>query len=385
MHYNVGAPTRSIYIHWPFCPYKCHYCPFVAIASHDQFMERYHAALRTEITNFTDQIAEKQPLHTLYFGGGTPSTYPDALLLDTFGTLRKTYIISDATEVTLEINPGTVRFEQLAFWKSLGINRLSIGVQSLNDKVLKSLNRHQAAADVITLIEQAQHYFSNISIDLILGLPDITIQEWKALLATVVTWPITHISMYFLTVHEDTPLYFSVKKNKVVLPCDDTMIDLFYWSRDFFKEHGFEHYEISSFARPDKQSRHNSSYWEHVPYKAFGLGACSFDGTSRFQNEKNLMKYIHGLNQGADIGVFAETLTEQQLYMEKVMLNLRRSQGVSWDMLLRGRPESVQHHLKNKVEEYKEQRLLVERENRLQLTPAGLVVENEIILQLCCD
>ena len=165
-------------------------------------------------------------------GGGTPSTYPNTLLLDMFDTLYKGFVIDKTTEISIEVNPGTVKLEQLTVWKEVGINRLSIGVQSLKDSALKSLNRHQSAADVEWLLGQASALFDNISVDLILGLPDVSVSDWKELLARVVSWPINHVSVYFLTVHENTPLYFKVQRNQVVLPPDDTIIDLYHWTVD---------------------------------------------------------------------------------------------------------------------------------------------------------
>src|SRR5260221_4641966 len=242
MHYDISANTRSLYIHWPFCPYRCHYCPFVALASHDPFMERYHNALIKEIKDFGNNYSEKLPLDTIYFGGGTPSTYPDHLLTEMFAVLNQYFIFSESIEITLEVNPGTVRFEQLALWKQLGINRISIGVQSLNDEVLHKLNRLQKASDVYTLLNTAPDYFDNISVDVILGLPGVSIAEWESLLATVVTWKITHLSMYVLEVHDSTPLFFNVKTKKVTLPCDDDVINTYYWSREFLAGHGFTQY-----------------------------------------------------------------------------------------------------------------------------------------------
>src|SRR5436190_24067627 len=147
MHYDISSQTNSLYIHWPFCPYRCHYCPFVALASHDSFMERYHYALTKEISNFGNNYDHKISLNTIYFGGGTPSTYPDNLLLDMFGILEEFFIFDKNTEITIEVNPGTVRPEQLQLWKNVGINRMSVGVQSLNDEELKKLNRLQKASD----------------------------------------------------------------------------------------------------------------------------------------------------------------------------------------------------------------------------------------------
>ncbi len=382
MYYDISAKTRSLYIHWPFCPYRCHYCPFVALASHDPFMERYHKALIKEIQEFGKQSTEKVRLETIYFGGGTPSTYPDHLLLDMFGILGEFFSFDEHTEITLEVNPGTVRPEQLGLWKQLGINRMSVGIQSLNDEVLKKLNRLQKASDVYLLLDKAPDYFDNISVDVILGLPGVSTAEWKNLLAEIVTWKISHISMYVLEVHDSTPLYFNIASKKVVLPCDDDVVDLYYWSRKFLAQHGFNQYEVSSFARTGRESRHNSMYWERKPYRGFGLGACSFDGTARLQNEKNLMKYLESLELDTYKPVFAEVITKEQVYAEKIMLGLRRMQGVVWSEVSQNLTEEQKNALLIKIDALKEKKLVAENDGRLQLTPAGLIVENEIITRL---
>ncbi|HSC25047.1 MAG TPA: radical SAM family heme chaperone HemW [Candidatus Babeliales bacterium] len=382
MYYDISSHTRSLYIHWPFCPYRCHYCPFVALASHDPFMERYHNALTKEIQEFGSNYANRLPLNTIYFGGGTPSTYPDHLLRDMFATLNQFFIFDENTEITFEVNPGTVRFEQLSLWKELGINRISIGVQSLNDSVLHKLNRLQKATDVYSLLDKAPSYFDNISVDVILGLPGISMIEWKELLAKIVTWNITHISMYILEVHDSTPLFFNVSSKKVILPCDDEVVDAYYWSREFLINHNFNQYEISSFAKTKKESRHNSMYWERLPYRGFGLGACSFDGTSRLQNEKNLIKYLESIEQNKYKPVFTEIITKDQIYVEKIMLGLRRTKGVCWEEISNNLTVVQKKELKTIINTLQKEKLIIENNGRLQLTPAGLVIENEIITRL---
>ncbi len=382
MQYNPQMDTRSLYLHWPFCPYKCHFCPFVALASHDQFMERYHKALVSEIEQFGAVYEGTRKIDTIFLGGGTPSTYPDELLLDTFDTLKKIFSFSKNIEVSIEVNPGTVREEQLAHWKRLGINRLSIGVQSLKDQVLQNLNRLQSAQQVHELLAKAPAHFDSISIDLILGLPGVSDDEWKALIEKVVTWPIKHVSVYFLTVHEDTPLYFKVATNRVTLPTDETMVMLYEWTVKTLAAHGFERYELSNFAQPGYESRHNTVYWERKPYKAFGLGACSFDGKQRFQNEKNLIKYMEGVEQKKEVTAFCECLTPEQIQLERLMLGLRRKVGVSWTDLFEHMPDGEKEQFKKTVGALKEKRLLEERDGQLLLTTAGMVVENEIITRL---
>ena len=382
MLYDTSANTRSLYIHWPFCPYRCHYCPFVALASHDPFMERYHNALIKEIEQFGQNYTEKLPLDTIYFGGGTPSTYPDHLLVDMFDILKKYFIFDENTEITLEVNPGTVRFEQLALWKKLGINRMSVGVQSLNDSVLHKLNRLQKAADVYSLLDNAPHYFDNISVDVILGLPGVSMEEWKELLAKIVTWKITHLSMYVLEVHDSTPLFFNVATKKVTLPCDDEVVQAYHWSREFLAHHNFNQYEVSSFARAGKESRHNTTYWERKPYRGFGLGACSFDGISRLQNEKNLIKYLESIEETRYKPVFVETITANQIYTEKIMLGLRRIKGICWEEISNSLSDEQKEKIKVTISMLQQQNLITEHNGYLQLTPTGLVVENEIITRL---
>ncbi len=371
-------------------------------------MERYHKILTKEIIQFADQQnkpsrsdgdvitklnekdiknlypfqRKKLPLDTIYLGGGTPSTYPDHLLLDTFGILRDNFVFSGYSEVTIEVNPGTVRPEQLSLWRDLGINRISIGVQSLKDDVLQRLNRLQKADDVYSLLSTAPAHFDNISVDIILGLPGVSSDDWKHLLHELVTWPIKHVSMYVLEVHDNTPLFFKVKTKKVTLPCEDEIVELYYWSRNFLADHGLQQYEVSSFAREGYQSKHNTVYWERKPYKGFGLGACSFDGARRFQNEKNLMQYMEGIERGDDVTIFAEELTQEQVWLEHMMLGLRRMKGVLWDELKSNLTQEREVELNHKIRDLLDCNLIKENDGRLQLTPTGLVVENEIISRL---
>jgi len=383
--YNYLSDTRSLYIHWPFCPYKCHFCPFVALAGLDRYMPEYHAALIKEIEKYGRECSSKAPLDTIFFGGGTPSTYPDHLLLDTFGRLRDVFNLNEIREVTIEVNPGTVRQEQLALWKELGISRLSIGVQSLKDGVLHALNRLQKQTDVQWLVHRAAADFDNISIDLILGLPGVSEEEWKQLMQTIVQWPISHVSLYFLTVHEDTQLYFKVQKNQVVLPPDNKVVDTYLWSVQWLQEHGFEQYEVSNFARDDKRSLHNQVYWERKPYKGFGLGACSFDGINRFQNQKNLIKYLQTIQEEGDITIFAESLNAEQKHLEQIMLGLRRSSGVLLQHLCL---HDIQDHydlLEQKVMALQAQGLVNRNGDTLVLTVAGLATHNAVVINLICN
>lgn len=377
-----ASTLHSLYIHWPFCPYKCHFCPFVALAGQDQFMHQYHNALVAEIRAFAQQLKGVAEINTIFLGGGTPSTYPPELLLDMFGILKDVFHIQQGSEITLEVNPGTVTEEKVLIWHKVGINRLSIGVQSLNDKVLQGLNRRQSVQDVHRLFTLVGDRFDSLSIDLILGLPGISNEEWRQIIEQVVSWPITHISVYFLTIHENTPLYFGVAQKKVQLPPDDMMVELYAWTVEQLEENGFYRYETSNFAKAGYESRHNQVYWQRKPYKGFGLGACSFDGKQRLQNEKNLMTYITQSMSGSSVINFSETLTPEQEWLEILMLGLRQVKGMHLSEICKDLSDKQKLFINEQLEHLCGLGYLQRNDDIIRLTQSGLAVENEIIVKL---
>ncbi|MBT3827956.1 radical SAM family heme chaperone HemW [bacterium] len=382
MQFDGTASPRSLYIHWPFCPYKCSFCPFVAWVGHDNSMTRYHRALCEEINRYADRVNRKLVIDTIYFGGGTPSTYPIHLLLDTFAILKNRFRLSPNVEITLEVNPGTVTEQKMKAWADVGVTRLSIGVQSLNDKVLANLNRKHTAHDTQVAIELAGRYFSNVSVDLIVGLPGSDWDDWKKIVNKIESWPVTHVSAYFLMVHEGTSLYFGVRRGRIDLPCDDTVVDMYQWGVERLKEFGFEQYEISSFAKEGCQSRHNKVYWKREPYQAFGLGACAFDGKVRYQNDKNLMNYMELIEQNKSVVAFHEVLTSEQVSLERIMLKLRQTKGILIDDLLKEIPAEKQDKLLRVLQQLQDKKLVELHDKILTLTPAGLALHNGIVTEL---
>lgn len=383
MAYTQLLHAKSLYIHWPFCPYRCHFCPFVALASQDHLMERYHAVLMREICSYARLHQPKAAIETIHVGGGTPSTYPDHLLLDMMSILKDEFHIAPHAEIAFEVNPGTVRNrEHIAVWTGAGINRLSIGVQSKKDAVLQRLNRHQSIQQVYSLMDWVQGIIDNVSVDLILGLPEVSSQEWMDTIHEVMRWPVKHISVYFLTVHEETPLYAKVHSNQVLLPDDEEVVSLYQWTCTILAQYGFGQYELSNFAKPGYESRHNSAYWDRVPYRGFGIGACSFDGRHRFQNEKNIMRYMNSIEAGDDVIVFHEILTERQIHVEQLMLGLRRPKGVRWETIIEKMTHIAQSKIKEAVDALEQKQLVEWHGDALRLTQRGLAVENEILVQL---
>ena len=374
--------VTSLYIHWPFCPYKCSFCPFVAFSKFDHFMEQYHKALHKEIDQFIKDSSHRNELKTIYIGGGTPSTWPSTLLIETFGILKNAFSFDNIQEITIEANPGTVQQEQLAIWKDLGITRISIGVQSLNDQVLAKMTRYQKASDVYRLMDWAKGMFHTLSIDLIIGLPEISDEEWKRQVLEIMQWPIQHISIYFLSIHEGTALYFRVKREAVLLPPDDDIVDLYYWTVETLKEHGFDQYEVSSFAKKGHESHHNRAYWTRKTYKGLGVGAWSFDGESRFQNEKKLITYMEAQEAGDSSIIYKEFLTEDNIRFERIMLGLRSLEGFFIDDALIGLSELKKAEFFEKVAMLKEKNFIRQMGDKIYLTTGALTIENEIAVAL---
>ncbi len=377
-------PLFSIYIHWPFCTTKCHYCDFVAFEQHGDFQDRYHQALLKEIKTFAETIpAENKKISTIFIGGGTPSLYPLDAYKELFDTLHSCFDLSELKETTMEANPADINEENLDAWESFGINRLSLGVQVLDDEVLFKLNRRQRTLDVLNAARLIPKYFDNFSFDFIIGLPGVSEDAWKNTIKQALQWPLKHVSLYFLTVHEKTPLYFKVASGKTNLPDDDTVITMYEWTIARLHEAGFEQYEISNFARPGCETIHNKGYWDYKLYKGFGVGACSFDGQRRFTNEKNLTRYLQKIeNNDTDQLEIQELITPEQKKIELWMLGLRQKKGLLiQEMADLVSKEDVPKFFSN-VEMLKSQNLLREDDKKLSLTSKGMILENEVLLKL---
>jgi oxygen-independent coproporphyrinogen-3 oxidase len=343
-------------------------------------MPRYHAALMRELEQYAPTVSGE--IGTIFIGGGTPSTWPDELLLDMGGTLERLFKKSPTCEMSIEVNPGTVRPEQLPLWRSIGINRMSMGVQSTNDTVLQNLNRHQSNQQVRELLESASRYYDNISVDLILGLPGVTEAQWKQLITSLGNWPISHVSVYFLTVHEGTALAYRLQSNELLLPSDDTMVDLYLWTIEALERQGLFQYEISNFARDGKRSQHNSNYWNRTPFRGLGVGAWSFDGKFRFSNVRTIEEYLRRMEQGQDPVEIKEELTDEQSWTETVMLALRQRAGIAKKNLFQWVSGERETQLQELLEQLCATGRMVVHEEQYQLTSAGLAMANEIIVRL---
>lgn len=377
---------EHLYIHWPFCKNRCHYCDFIALAQHDNFFEPYHAALCKEIEMVAQSMLQKQKIKTIFLGGGTPSLYPTEILKELFCVLNKNFDLSNAQEITIETNPKDINKENLKKWRELGINRLSMGVQILDDAILKKLNRQQTTADVLKAIEIAPDFFENISIDLILGLPSITQNIWIETLQTVVDWPIKHISVYFLTIYEKTPLYFKVENGDFKLSSDNELVDLYEMTINLLSQKKLFQYETSNFSKQNFESIHNQAYWDRKAHYGFGLGASSFDGQKRFTNHNNIELYIKSTINNNSIPISStESLNQSQIILETLMLSLRQKKGLDLQSMLYLLVGTQKIKFYENIEILKNAYLLKQDNNRIYLSFRGMILENEVILKLCKD
>ncbi|MBY0353867.1 radical SAM family heme chaperone HemW [Candidatus Babeliales bacterium] len=381
---NNEQKLFSLYIHWPFCSTKCNYCDFVAFEQHQDFQEAYHHALLKEIEHFVATNPLYHPdITTIFIGGGTPSLYPLEYMSQLFDTLKKHFNFSGIKELSMEANPADISEERLDAWDSFGINRLSMGVQVLDDNVLLKLNRRQRTADVHNALRMIPKYFNNFSMDFILGLPGVSDSTWDASITCALESQAKHVSVYFLMVHEKTPLYFEVKKGNVKLKDDMQIIAQHEHTIARLTAGGFEQYEISNFARPGYASIHNQAYWERLPYQGFGIGACSFDGTQRFMNEKNLTTYLTNVfNKNFENLSTCEKLTPDQEKLEMLMLGLRQNKGVGLHRVVYCLDKEKKQRIFDTLELLKSQGLIVQNNDQIRLTLKGMALENEIILKL---
>jgi oxygen-independent coproporphyrinogen III oxidase len=315
----------GIYIHIPFCKRACHYCNF-HFSTSLKLKNAFVDALLKEITIRQNYLAGNQ-VKTIYLGGGTPSMLDASDLYEILKSVQQHFQVEPTAEVTLEANPDDISLEKLRWWRELGVNRLSIGIQSFFEEDLRWMNRAHDAKQARQCIETAQaEGFENISIDLIYGAPTLTDQNWILNLQTAVAFNIPHLSCYALTVEPGTALDVMTRRKKVPEIASEDQARQFHLMTNLLQSAGYDHYEISNFALPGKRSRHNSAYWSGETYMGLGPSAHSFNGYSRQWNVSNNASYIQMLRQ-ARVPFEVEVLTDVQRFNEYVMTSIRTIEG----------------------------------------------------------
>ena len=371
----------GLYIHVPFCRKKCLYCDFYSVCRSAEFETPYAEALIAQMKRWKSKT-RKHIVDTIYIGGGTPSLLKSETLGEIFRAIRSNFRVHSGAEITIEANPGTVTGEKLAFYRELGINRLSMGMQSANDVELRMLGRSHTFDDFRSAYYIARmEGFENISADILYGLPTQTKMGFIDSLKKLIELAPDHISVYGLKVEDNTPLA-KLDELKEKIPDDEVQAEMYLSAVAMLAKAGYEQYEVSNFARPSRTCRHNVRYWIGESYLGFGPAASSFFGNTRFTCERDLQKYIE--NAGDESRMLSEynILTPHELENEYVMLRFRMADGIDVRDYINRYGLNFDTRYGAKMEQYIAKEYIVPTRSGYRLSPKGMLVSNTILSDL---
>jgi len=367
----------GIYLHIPFCRKRCHYCDFFKSTDLSQ-KARLLIGLRKELESRASELATEE-INTIYLGGGTPSVLLIDELKEILQTIRQNYLVSPEAEITMEANPDDLSLAILSAIREIGFNRLSMGVQSFSESDLKLMNRRHGVMQAIQSVKWAKKAgFSNISIDLIYGLPNQTLEEWERNIRIAVELDVQHISAYNLTYHEGTVFYDRLKKGILKELPDELSLQQFEMLISILKDAGFEHYEISNFCKPGMYSQHNSSYWKSEKYLGIGPSAHSFDIQTRRWNVSSVSGYLDGIENNKPYSE-SEILTEQDRYNDYIITGLRTIWGISGELIRTEFSDHYLAHFQKIREKYLTSGQVTETSGKTCLSPEGLFISDQIM------
>jgi putative oxygen-independent coproporphyrinogen III oxidase len=382
----------GLYVHIPFCTAKCGYCDFNSYANHEHLVPEYTSALLDDASLWVDAVAGR-PVETVFFGGGTPTLNPVAESGRILDGLCRLFDVAPDAEISIEANPGSVTPEHLAGLRRAGFNRLSIGVQSFDDRELAQLDRIHTGDDARQAIAIARDAgFDNLNVDLIYGLPRQPIAAWQRTLDEAVALAPDHLSAYALTVEDGTPLARDVARGRVPAPDGDAQAEQYEWTQQRLAEAGYEHYEISNWARPSFRCRHNLTYWENREYLGLGAGAHSFLKGERFSSvllpqryielvEASRMARVEGRSDMCHVAG-NEPVTNETSIADTLILGLRLCEGIDLAAFAARYGRSVADVHRGLIDEFAGYGMFELTETHLRLTPRGRLLSNELFLRL---
>lgn len=374
----------ELYLHMPFCVRKCAYCDFLSFPTDQETQNLYTRRLREDI----DAMGKKYgdiPVDTIFIGGGTPSVPDSALIVGIMEHVRKAFHVAEGAEISMEANPGTVTREKLTDYRRAGINRLSFGLQSANDRELKLLGRIHTWAEFLESFHLARECgFTNINIDLMSALPGQTREFWKDTLKRVTDLNPEHISAYSLIIEDGTPFgeKYGSEEGRKLLPDEDSEREMYHETKRFLRDCGYERYEISNYAKPGRACRHNIGYWTGLPYLGLGLGASSYMDGCRFAVNSDMKQY---LEEKPGMFTDVEKLTKKDMEEEFFYVGLRMTAGVSLPEFERRFGVSAKDVYPGLMEMFVEEKAAVFQGDRFVLTDYGLDVSNYIMAQFLQD
>ena len=374
----------ELYLHMPFCVRKCAYCDFLSFPSGAKTQRMYAKRLMEDIGVMGKRYGEI-PVETIFIGGGTPSVPDSGLIVEIMEHVRHAFHVADGAEISMEANPGTVTREKLTDYRKAGINRLSFGLQSANDQELKLLGRIHTWAEFLESFTLARECgFANLNIDLMSALPGQTCESWKETLSRVTDLDPEHISAYSLIIEEGTPFgeRYGSEEGRKLLPDEDSEREMYHETKRFLKDCGYERYEISNYAKPGRECRHNIGYWTGVPYLGLGLGASSYLDGCRFTVNPDMKQYLE-----EKPGMFTdiEKLTKKDMEEEFFYVGLRMTAGVSLSEFERRFGISAKEVYPGLMETFVKEKAARFEGDRFVLTDYGLDVSNYIMAQFLQD
>ena len=374
----------ELYLHMPFCVRKCAYCDFLSFPSGAETQRMYAKRLMEDIDVMGKRYGEI-PVETIFIGGGTPSVPDSGLIVEIMEHVRHAFHVADGAEISMEANPGTVTREKLTDYRKAGINRLSFGLQSANDRELKLLGRIHTWAEFLESFTLARECgFANLNIDLMSALPGQTCESWKETLSRVTDLDPEHISAYSLIIEEGTPFgeRYGSEEGRKLLPDEDSEREMYHETKRFLKDCGYERYEISNYAKPGRECRHNIGYWTGVPYLGLGLGASSYLDGCRFTVNPDMKQYLE-----EKPGMFTdiEKLTKKDMEEEFFYVGLRMTAGVSLSEFERRFGISAKEVYPGLMETFVKEKAARFEGDRFVLTDYGLDVSNYIMAQFLQD
>lgn len=375
----------GLYIHIPFCRSKCLYCDFYAGGERIVNWKEMISSLLNELKERSNELIT--PPTTLYIGGGTPSLIPDSQLFELIEGISSIYGISNWGEFTIEVNPEDVTFQKIKTWVKAGINRISLGVQTLNDNELKAIHRNHDASTAKKSIELLLNNFNNVSVDVMFGLPEQTLNSYQRSLQEICDYQPTHISSYSLMLEKGTAMTLLVSQNKIKLPNEEEWLSMFNYTHYYLKEKGYIRYEISNYALPGYESKHNNFYWKGNPYLGLGPAAHSYDGKliRRF-NPADIKGYIHRFSNMESLyktNFFdEEKLSNNEIKEEFIMTRLRTIDGISLKEYNDKFGEKEKINLLQKARYFIDSGALKEENEKLSFTESGFLISDTVLSTL---
>lgn len=383
--YDTGKKNLSIYIHIPFCNSKCKYCAFVSMVATEDDKKRYFVDLLNEIKMQAATYAKTYSVSSIYIGGGTPSCLDYYYIRDLLSCIYKNFAVKNTAEITVEINPNSADKSKIREYILSGVNRFSIGLQSINPRILKDMGRTHSVEDFLKVVSEIREYgVKNISADLIIGYPGQKLADIKEVINFLIRLEIPHISTYMLQVEQGTKLKSLVDNGAVALPDEDLVIDMYNYIYETLSKYGYSRYELSNFAKPTYESYHNSVYWKRKDYLGIGLAAHSYIDGTRFANTENILKYVDAIENKLEIPVeVSKNLSIDEMKEEFIMLSLRTKDGIDLDEYKSEFDENLAYKKKDTIAKLiKMGFLILTSNNHLICTSKGFLVLNRLILEL---